>query len=238
MKPRAASTAPVACRGLAAGPFCSFQSGSLPVTPVRTALGWLGFGTLSPQVFLHPHPDAEALASLLADARERLPDDATPILIDGTSETEGGPAALDRLVASCWSFEPIEASYERFIDRFSPIAHALAAQAAIDLEQAVTLRIALIHDFRRILLRDPWLPPDLLPRGWIGRQARSLVVRAVPHHPRCLRELDSTATSKVLMDHCHLPTTHSAIASLPTDASSFRGSVTSCRCEMRSTVTR
>ena len=39
---------------------------------------------------------------------------------------------------------------------------------------AFALRALLIHEYRRILLRDPCLPVPLLPKNWIGAQARAL----------------------------------------------------------------
>ncbi|MEN0061248.1 MAG: PaaX family transcriptional regulator C-terminal domain-containing protein [Myxococcota bacterium] len=154
-----------------------FPAGLSPRHPVRTALGWLGFGTLSPQVFLHPNPDPQGLGSVLDDARRQLPPDEAPIEIDGEG-TLGVPLdhrhpALDRLVASSWSFEPLEAAYQRFVNRFRPVTAGLAPP--IDPEEAVALRLALIHDFRRILLRDPGLPEALQPPGWIGQDVRALV---------------------------------------------------------------
>ena len=35
----------------------------------------------------------------------------------------------------------------------------------------------MIHDFRRILLKDPVLPDQLLPTDWSGRHARDLCAR-------------------------------------------------------------
>ncbi|HYI26236.1 MAG TPA: PaaX family transcriptional regulator C-terminal domain-containing protein, partial [Bradyrhizobium sp.] len=37
-----------------------------------------------------------------------------------------------------------------------------------------TARILLIHHYRRVVLRDPLLPTDLLPADWPGRAARKL----------------------------------------------------------------
>ena len=39
---------------------------------------------------------------------------------------------------------------------------------------ALQLRLLLLHDYRRLLLRDPQLPAALLPPDWPGQQARSL----------------------------------------------------------------
>jgi phenylacetic acid degradation operon negative regulatory protein len=36
------------------------------------------------------------------------------------------------------------------------------------------LRILLIHEFRRILLKDPEIPDIMLPANWPGETARSL----------------------------------------------------------------
>ncbi|MFM7801048.1 MAG: PaaX family transcriptional regulator C-terminal domain-containing protein, partial [Limnohabitans sp.] len=36
------------------------------------------------------------------------------------------------------------------------------------------LRLLLIHDYRRLLLRDPLLPSDLLPAHWPGDEARHI----------------------------------------------------------------
>jgi len=41
-------------------------------------------------------------------------------------------------------------------------------------ETAFLLRVLLIHDHRRLLLRDPGLPDVLLPADWPGQKARLL----------------------------------------------------------------
>ena len=41
-------------------------------------------------------------------------------------------------------------------------------------DEALTLRLMLVHIFRAIVLRDPDLPKELLPSDWYGGQARSL----------------------------------------------------------------
>jgi len=44
----------------------------------------------------------------------------------------------------------------------------------LQLREPFLLRTLLIHDFRRILLRDPMLPAPLLPADWSGNAARTL----------------------------------------------------------------
>jgi phenylacetic acid degradation operon negative regulatory protein len=40
--------------------------------------------------------------------------------------------------------------------------------------EALLVRILLIHDYRRAVLKDPLLPPQLLPNPWTGTAAREL----------------------------------------------------------------
>ena len=47
----------------------------------------------------------------------------------------------------------------------------------LTLRDCFTLRILLIHDYRRILLKDPQLPDDLLSPDWQGARARELCAR-------------------------------------------------------------
>ena len=53
------------------------------------------------------------------------------------------------------------------------VARANQFQARIDAD-AFTARILLIHHYRRVVLRDPLLPYQLLPKDWPGRAARRL----------------------------------------------------------------
>ena len=46
-----------------------------------------------------------------------------------------------------------------------------------DAEEALPLRLLLVHEWRRIALRDPALPDALLPDGWPGRDAAALAAR-------------------------------------------------------------
>jgi phenylacetic acid degradation operon negative regulatory protein len=130
---------------------------------IRRALAWLGFGTLGPQTLLHPAPDAAALGALLAD----LPASERPLIVDGPGRNG---AAARALVKQGWDLDALAAGYRAFLDGFAALdrqaKHGLSGQAA------VAGRIRLVHEFRRLALRDPLLPAELLPRGWIGSAAR------------------------------------------------------------------
>jgi hypothetical protein len=59
---------------------------------LRRRLGWLGFGTLAPNLVIHPSPEPHALASALGD----LPPEAQPLLFTARSIGRAAPAAIAR----------------------------------------------------------------------------------------------------------------------------------------------
>jgi phenylacetic acid degradation operon negative regulatory protein len=85
---------------------------------------------------------------------EDLPDAASPLTT----------------AANAWDLAELNTAYRQFIARFEPYLSA-GPHAP---NEAFALRILLIHEYRRILLKDPALPGDLLPDGWSGATARDL----------------------------------------------------------------
>lgn len=134
---------------------------------LKRELLWLGFGTLAPGVYAHPRPERAALDPVLA----RL-DLAGRVQIMG-ADAEGAHDLLRR----GWNLDALATAYKRFLDVFRPIRQTLEAPGAgepVDPETAFALRILAIHEFRRLVLRDPDLPAELLPADWAGTAARVL----------------------------------------------------------------
>jgi len=65
--------------------------------------------------------------------------------------------------------------YRRFVDSFA--AAAAASGDGLSPESAFVIRTLLIHEYRKIHLRDPLLPPALLPNDWVGASAYELCAR-------------------------------------------------------------
>lgn len=134
---------------------------------LRKELGWIGFGELSPNALIHPNPDPVAVASVIED----LPAAARPVVIAGQSAAGTDPSALRQLVDDCWNLAGLAEEYAAFCCRFEDLARALEGGLRPRPLAALQARILLIHDYRRLVLRDPMLPPALLSEDWIGWRA-------------------------------------------------------------------
>ncbi|MEY5098036.1 MAG: hypothetical protein RJA36_755 [Pseudomonadota bacterium] len=140
---------------------------------LRRALYWQGFGELTAGCFVHPGADlVRAFDALAAEGLQDLLPALMPLLA-ADPVLEQSASAPD-MVARAWNLGDLAAAYEVFTQRYRPLLGEASAAPALDPERAFLARILLIHDFRRLLLRDPQLPADLLPADWPGQRARAL----------------------------------------------------------------
>lgn len=83
-----------------------------------------------------------------------------------------------QLAQQAWNLESLQQGYSEFIATYRGLHDLLKCNAASDLnissEAALILRIMLIHDLRRLVLKDPELPLQALPDNWAGSIAREL----------------------------------------------------------------
>lgn len=84
----------------------------------------------------------------------------------------GESAEHSEALPSLWPSEEIGKAYHAFDAAFRPLANALGGATLAPLD-AMAARTLLIHDWRRIVLRDPGLPEALWPQDWPGERARA-----------------------------------------------------------------
>lgn len=140
---------------------------------LRKALRWLGFGQAGPGVMIHPQPDREALAAVLDEPEAA----EVAVLVSGTAEIASKSAVLKRLVAESWDLEALAMGYRQFLARFGSLGETLAAGSQLSPLESLLVRLLLIHEYRKVILRDPALPAVLLPEDWPGREAQALCRR-------------------------------------------------------------
>lgn len=133
-------------------------------------LRWQGFGQLANGVMLHPDPDEADLRALLAgaDVERQVP------VMRATAGSGTGAEALRGVIHRSWDMERLAADYAAFLSTFRPVAETLGATARLDPETCFAVRTLLMHAYRRVLLRDPKLPEELLDANWPGTAARLL----------------------------------------------------------------
>jgi phenylacetic acid degradation operon negative regulatory protein len=135
---------------------------------IRKELGWLGFGALSTSVLAHPSPDMQDLDTTLR--RLRVAEE----LLVMRGQTIRNEPGLRKLVQASWNLADIEKRYAGFVKRFRPLIAAYGKNAEVEPKAAFLVRTLLIQEYRKVLLRDPQLPAELLPSSWHGAAAYQL----------------------------------------------------------------
>lgn len=130
---------------------------------LRTALGWAGFGSLGPGVWISPHP------THATEARQVLDSLGEPVHGTLLHARLDDPDERHKLVTRAWDIPQLEARYQEFIDRFTATRPHSPGEVLAQLAH-------LVYQWRRLLLADPGLPPTLLPPDWSGERARHLLL--------------------------------------------------------------
>jgi len=136
---------------------------------LRRRLAWLGFGPLSPSVWLSPHDRAKQVTDDFAGY--------PAVRLDTFRSRSAGNGADRDIAARAWDLAALDRDYRDLLARYSP---RLAVYRAGELDDAAALveRMRLVYDYRHFPFRDPDLPAELLPDDWPGRQAHEVFLQA------------------------------------------------------------
>jgi phenylacetic acid degradation operon negative regulatory protein len=119
---------------------------------LRESLISEGYGTASPGLMVAPGTGA------MTGAGGAL-----------TFRIEADQTTLRRLAQRAWPLDALATQYRQLLETFR------ADPPPLDPEAAMIARLLVIHEWRRIILRDPLLPADALPDDWPGATARARV---------------------------------------------------------------
>lgn len=144
---------------------------------LRDRLRDLGGAPVQNGLYVSPHPwepDVREVADELGIGAN--------LTLASTDELEvGGVADPRRLAAQLWPIDEVGADYERFVAAYGHLPAELEAlrsdRGRVSDAELFPRMLAMGVDHDEISARDPFLPPELLPRPWAGRTARELVVR-------------------------------------------------------------
>lgn len=134
---------------------------------LRRELKWQSFGQLSPTVFAHPQVDRMSLEAIIGSAGAK---NAVAVL-QAHSLPGQDSAPLQAIMGQTFKLPQVAHMWAQFVRRFAPMRERAAALAP---HEAFYVRTLLIHEYRRVLLRDPNLPTEFLPADWPGVQGRAL----------------------------------------------------------------
>jgi phenylacetic acid degradation operon negative regulatory protein len=134
---------------------------------IREELVWRGFGEISATVFAHPEFDSRTLRSQRRSAGLL----SKVIAFDAALAADDAP---QQLIPLGWDLDDLGLRYQRFVKRFAPVTAELERRREIEPRDGFLVRTLLIHEYRRLHLRDPLLPAQLLRADWPGAQAAAL----------------------------------------------------------------
>lgn len=137
---------------------------------LQRELKWMGYGQLVSAVMAHPTAQQQPLQETLQELG------ITDQVIVMRANTLGFTSnqALKKLVHSTWELDTLGELYQQFLDRYRPLLVAVRRAKNLDPEQCFQLRTLVIHEYRRLFLKDADLPVDLMREDWLGNAAQTL----------------------------------------------------------------
>lgn len=141
----------------------------------------LGFGSPLPDLYVRPKHDLTR------------PGPAGFSAVEFEAAGFGGNSLAD-LVKLSWPVGELSGHYRALHTMFQPVAANLEASSQLPILESLCLRILLIHEWRKLILRDVELPMDCKPGGEAEADARELV-------SKLYREL--LEPSETFLDECY-----------------------------------
>lgn len=140
-------------------------------------LSWQGFAPLTGHLLGSPNCNTEHVRSAVSAAG--LDDQVVLFKTQPQEELAGRPVRL--LVKDSWDLDQLGQQYQTFLELFRPVWQELNDRNDINPQACFLARTLLIHEYRKLVLRDPLLPDELLPGDWEGRAARQLCSNIYRH---------------------------------------------------------
>lgn len=145
--------------------------------PIPPADGWTILHVRDPLPETHKRAHFAALGNGLFIRPNHAHLASAPAGIAFSASLTQGAPDMSEFARSLWPLDTYAAEYRSFIERFSPLL-AQMLNGEHRGQDAVFMRLLLVHLYRHVLLADPLLPAEVMPAGWPGPQARQLFATA------------------------------------------------------------
>ncbi len=136
------------------------------------SLSWQGFSSLAGGMYARPSAERAELDDTIAG----LDLGGQVAVLQASAEDSQSRSAIRELVRTKWKLDEIRDLYDEFLEFYRPLARDLDPDE-LGPGQSFWLRTLMVHDYRRVLLRDPGFPDLVLPTGWFGFAAYELIKR-------------------------------------------------------------
>jgi phenylacetic acid degradation operon negative regulatory protein len=157
---------------------------------LRQELAATGLGVVAPNVLASP----TVSPSIVAETVARVGGFEQVLAMRSTVVPGAGLADPVALARRCVDLDALEQRYAALAERFR--AFDDETLESLDEARATKLRLLVVSTFRRVVLADPMLPPELLPTDWAGDRARREAARV---YGAVLGRSDRTLAA--LLDH-------------------------------------
>ncbi|MDC4526421.1 phenylacetic acid degradation operon negative regulatory protein PaaX [Acinetobacter baumannii] len=140
---------------------------------LKKELEWLGFANISTNLMAYPGCNRIELQRLLVDLN--MSEQVVVFKAETLQLFNNSVDTIGRMLRTNWPIDELRQRYLQFLDIFREIGVLLMQEnEPLEPVQAFQIRTLLIHYYRRILLKDPALPLELLPTDWPAISARTL----------------------------------------------------------------
>jgi len=137
----------------------------------KRQLKWLGFSSLASGVYAHPFADRSSLNATLKELNLQN----SVVVLSAKITDKNSLAVLKKQVHEKWNLNWLDDQYSQFFNTYQKQYDLIKKEKnKISSEQSFLVRLLLIHEYRRILLKDNELSSSMLPIDWSGYKAHSL----------------------------------------------------------------
>jgi len=138
----------------------------------RKSMLWQGYHSLVNGMYAHPSSEKTSLEETLHEQNLL----GKVIVFSASADDPDSQAALKTLAEQKWNLEELREMYGDFLRFYRPLTSTLGKNNPGP-ELSFQIRTLMLHEYRRVLLRDPDFPEAMLPNGWIGFEANDLARR-------------------------------------------------------------